>query len=83
MAAGGSPARSHDAGLIDQYRLLVFPVVLGGGKRLFGEGSATSGFTLVDSEVTAPGVSYQVLRPAAFGTGTVVLEDGREVMEID
>jgi dihydrofolate reductase len=73
----------HDAGLIDEYRLLVFPVVLGGGKRLFAEGAATSGFTVVDGEVTAGGLVYQVLRPAPFGTGTVVLEDGHEVMQVD
>lgn len=73
----------HDAGLVDEYRLLVFPVVLGGGKRLFGDGAATSGFTVVEGEVTAGGLVYQVLRPAAFGTGTVVLEDGREVVQVD
>lgn len=70
----------HDAGLVDEYRLLVFPVVLGTGKRLFGEGAATSGFTLVDSEVTAAGATHQVLRPAAFATGGVAVEDGREVL---
>jgi dihydrofolate reductase len=68
----------HDAGLVDEYRLLVFPVVLGHGKRLFPDGAATTGFTLVDSEVTGNGVIHQVLRPTAFGTGEVVVEDGRE-----
>ena len=70
----------HDAGLVDEYRLLVFPVVLGHGKRLFPDGAATTGFTLVDSEVTGKGVIHQVLRPSAFGTGEVVVEDGREVI---
>jgi len=32
--------------VIDEYRLLVFPVVLGAGKRLFAESCATSGFTI-------------------------------------
>lgn len=36
----------HDARVIDEYRLLVFPVVLGAGKRLFAESCATSGFTI-------------------------------------
>ena len=68
------------AGLVDEYRLLVFPVVLGTGKRLFGEGTAPTGFTLVDSEVTGTGAVYEVLRPAPLGTGDIVVEDGREVI---
>ena len=68
------------AGLVDEYRLLVFPVVLGTGKRLFGEGTAPTGFTLVESEVTGTGAVYQVLRPAPLGTGDIVVEDGREVI---
>jgi dihydrofolate reductase len=70
----------HDAGLVDEYRLLVFPVVVGTGKRLFGEGAAASGFTLVDSAVTSTGVTHQVLRPTPFKTGGIVVEDGREVL---
>ena len=42
----------HDAGLVDEYRLLVFPVVVGSGKRLFADGAVTSAYTLLDSEVT-------------------------------
>jgi dihydrofolate reductase len=38
----------HD--LVDQYRLMVFPVVLGSGKRLFGETSDTAALRLVDSK---------------------------------
>lgn len=71
----------HDAGLVDEYRLMVFPVVLGSGKRLFAEGAATSGFTLVDSDVTGAGVIYQVLRPAEFRTGGITIEDGKEVIQ--
>lgn len=70
----------HDAGLIDEYRLLVFPVVLGAGKRLFPDGAAPTGFTLVDSSVTSSGAVYQVLRPAPLGTGDIVVEDGAEVI---
>lgn len=69
----------HDAQLIDEYRLLVFPVVVGTGKRLFAEGAAPSGFTLADSAVTSKGAIHQVLRPAPFQTGTSVVEDGKEV----
>lgn len=72
----------HDAGLVDEYRLMVFPVVLGEGKRLFGQGSAASGFTLVRSEVTGAGVIHQVLRPAALRTGDIVVEEGREAISV-
>jgi dihydrofolate reductase len=70
----------HDAGLVDEYRLLVVPVVLGAGKRLFGEGCATAGFTLAAHDATPAGLTHQVLRPAAFATGGIVVEDGREVI---
>jgi dihydrofolate reductase len=71
----------HDAGLVDEYRLLVFPVVLGEGKRLFGDGAVASGFTLVDSRVTSTGVTHQMLRPKPFAAGSIGLEDGREVVQ--
>ncbi|MFC7380598.1 dihydrofolate reductase family protein [Sphaerisporangium rhizosphaerae] len=44
----------HD--LVDRYRLLIFPVVLGSGKRLFSEGAVPSGLKLVDREVSTTGV---------------------------
>ncbi len=37
-------------GLVDEYRLMVFPVVLGSGKRLFGDTSEPAGLKLVDSK---------------------------------
>jgi dihydrofolate reductase len=36
-------------GLVDEYRLMVFPTVLGGGKRLFGETSDAAALRLVDT----------------------------------
>lgn len=44
----------HD--LVDEYRLLVFPVVLGGGKRMFGERGALARFELVGSATSPRGV---------------------------
>jgi dihydrofolate reductase len=44
----------HD--LIDEYRLMVFPVVLGSGKRLFGDGSDTVALRLTDTKTTSTGV---------------------------
>jgi dihydrofolate reductase len=53
----------HDAGLVDTYRLVTFPVVVGGGKRLFAEGAAPTGFTVTETAVTAAGAVHQVLEP--------------------
>jgi dihydrofolate reductase len=52
----------HD--LVDELRLMVFPVVLGGGKRLFGETSDKKRFQLVDSKAVGDGVAILVYRPA-------------------
>jgi dihydrofolate reductase len=43
--------------LVDELRLMVFPVVLGTGKRLFGETDDKKSFTLVDSKVVGDGVA--------------------------
>ena len=72
-------ARSlHEAGLVDDFRLLVFPVYVGKGKRLFSEGAAPSGFTLVDSRTTSTGAVYSALTPAPFHAGSVQVVDGKE-----
>jgi dihydrofolate reductase len=49
-------------GLIDEYRLLVYPVVLGSGKRLFKEGSIT-GLRLVETKTFGSGVVLLTYRP--------------------
>lgn len=46
------------AELVDEYRLLVFPVVLGQGKRLFGEGTTPAGLKLTGSTTTGSGIVY-------------------------
>lgn len=58
----------HDAGMVDEYRLLVFPVVVGTGKHLFDTGAAPSGFHLVESETLDNGALHLRLRPIPFGT---------------
>jgi dihydrofolate reductase len=49
----------HD--LIDEYRLLIFPVVLGCGKRLFGSGTAPAALKLVQWVTGTKGGTYQRL----------------------
>ncbi len=41
--------------LIDEFNLMIFPVVLGAGKRLFGEGTLPGAFSLVESRVSEHG----------------------------
>ena len=51
----------HD--LVDELRLMVFPVVLGSGKRLFGETSNKKPLRLVDSKTVGDGVAILVYQP--------------------
>jgi dihydrofolate reductase len=48
----------QEAELVDEYHLLVFPVVLGQGKRLFAEGTTPAGLKVTKSSVTDAGVVY-------------------------
>ena len=50
--------------LVDQLNLMVFPVVLGSGKRLFGDTSDKKSLELVDSKVVGDGVAILTYRPA-------------------
>ncbi|RAM37434.1 dihydrofolate reductase family protein [Arthrobacter globiformis] len=73
----------HDAGLVDEYRLIIFPVVLGQGKRLFEPGVTPSAFTLGGSKATSSGAVHLTLLPAAFGAadlevGEFEVREGRE-----
>jgi dihydrofolate reductase len=51
-------------GLVDQFRVWIFPVVLGRGKRLFGEGVPPGALKLVDSKVASTGVIMATYEPA-------------------
>jgi dihydrofolate reductase len=50
--------------LVDEFRLMVFPVVLGSGKRLFGETSDKKPLRLVDSKLVGDGVAILIYEPA-------------------
>ena len=54
--------------LVDEYRLMVFPVVLGSGKRLFGETTDKKSLRLVNSKVVGDGVAILVYQPAGEPT---------------
>jgi dihydrofolate reductase len=54
------------ADLVDELRLMVFPTILGRGRRVFPDGIDRLKFTLVESRTVGPdGVQVQVLRRAA------------------
>ena len=50
--------------LVDEFRVLVYPVVLGMGKRLFETGVPSRVLTLVESRTTPKGVLFATYRPA-------------------
>jgi dihydrofolate reductase len=52
-------------GLIDEFRLLIFPLVLGEGKRLFDGGTVPAGFELASSQVSSSGVIMASYRSGA------------------
>ncbi|HAT4982723.1 TPA: dihydrofolate reductase family protein [Serratia marcescens] len=61
--------------LVDELRLLTYPVLLGGGKRLFDENAAPAAFTLAQSVVSPGGVIVAHYRRAgAVTTGSFVAE---------
>ncbi len=51
-------------GLIDEYRIWTFPVVLGSGKRLFGDGAAPANIVLQTSEALTSGAVMSIYRNA-------------------
>src|SRR6185369_7356567 len=61
---------SHD--LVDELRLMTFPVTLGQGKKLFDSGAIAAAFTLTENLITANGVIFASYKRAGeVKTGTV------------
>ena len=61
--------------LVDRFRLLVFPVVVGTGRRLFSEGTVPAGLKLVNSTVSTSGVVMGTYEPAGeLVTGSFALD---------
>ena len=67
----------HD--LVDEFRLMIFPVVLGTGKRIFGDGALPAGLTLADSGTSSTGVVMATYRRAGdIRYGSFALEEPTE-----
>lgn len=52
-----------EAGLVDEYRLFVYPVVQGRGRKLFPEGYAVPWMRLLDSKAFRGGITYAAYAP--------------------
>jgi dihydrofolate reductase len=66
-------------GLIDEYRLWIFPVVIGSGKRFFGDGAVPAALKLLGSRVSKTGVTINVYEPAGeVDTGSFEFEEPTE-----
>jgi len=70
--------------LVDTLRIWLFPVVIGTGKRVFGEGTIPGSFRLVDTQRTTPGAVLHVYERAGglkygeveVGQETVIFDSG-------
>ena len=57
------------AGLVDEYVLLIHPLVLGSGRRLFPDGAPSTALRLVDTKTTTTGVVIATYQPAEPSAG--------------
>jgi len=65
----------HQLGLVDEYNVLTFPVVLGSGRRLFGSGAVPAALEATGTRVTSKGVVITTYRNAGRpGYGSFMLE---------
>jgi dihydrofolate reductase len=51
--------------LVDEYRLMIHPIVLGSGKRLFREGNPMSTLRLIEATTTTSGLAILTYQPTA------------------
>jgi dihydrofolate reductase len=67
----------HD--LVDEFRIWIFPVVIGSGKRLFGDGTIPAGLKLVDSKASKTGVTINTYtRAGAINPGSFEFDEPTE-----
>lgn len=71
-------------GLVDEYRLLTYPVILGAGRRLFAEGAKPTALRFADHRTTSTGVSIDVYQPVGEPTyGSFGLDEQERVIASD
>src|SRR5215204_13388 len=68
--------------LVDEYRLMVFPIVVGSGKRLFESEIDTTVLKLIDSKTFGTGVVVLTYQPAGRISGTGPLAGGRAIAKL-
>jgi dihydrofolate reductase len=64
MGSASLAAQLIAQGLVDEYRLMIEPILLGGGKRLFPDDGSARPLELVSATTTATGVLICTYRPA-------------------
>lgn len=65
--------------LIDEFRLWIFPLVIGNGKKLFGEGTIPSNLKLINTKVSSTGVIISAYIPdGEIKTGSFALDNPTE-----
>jgi dihydrofolate reductase len=70
------------AGLVDAFNVWTFPVAVGKGKRLFGEGTVATSMRRMSTDLTTAGVvvtSYEPTGP--LEQQTFVVEEGKEAIQ--
>jgi dihydrofolate reductase len=58
--------------LVDEFRLMVYPVILGEGKRLFNDGSNRLPMKLVEARPVGAGILILVYRPVLVGSNPAI-----------
>ena len=69
LGSGALVQSLRRAGLVDEYVLLIHPLVLGSGRRLFPDGGTVAALQLIDSRTTSTGVLVATYRPAGPTAG--------------
>ena len=76
--SGGLAQTLIEHGLVDEFRLLTYPVVLGKGKRLFGASARPAALRRLDHRDTSTGVSVDVYETGgAPEVGSFEIVDGK------